>query len=188
MLSCEQPTSSQKGKETDTVGIDKIEGVWSTYLMLQLSDYEEPGKLQVKKWQDITGLYNFLHSMWSILSPKYTHPLEAGTHWVPDNTTQDGWIHSFLQPLKPKWSMDGGLVRAHEASLAAASPPQPLSDLVMNMRPIQEWTIPSLWISHTEAKHRWGEKQTPLLRASTGLYRLQRDRTSHSLIIQQWLE
>lgn len=82
-----------------------------------------PGRLQVKKWQDITALYNFLHSMWSILSPKYTHPLGAGMHWVRDNTTQNRWIHSFLQPLKPKWSMDGGLVRAHEATLAAASPP-----------------------------------------------------------------
>lgn len=49
VLSCEQPTSSQKGKETDTVGIDKRKGVWSTYLMLQFSDYEEPGRLQVKK-------------------------------------------------------------------------------------------------------------------------------------------
>lgn len=82
-----------------------------------------PGRLQVKKCQDITGLYNFLHNMWSILSPKYTHPLGAGMHWVRDNATQNGWIHSFLQPLKPKWSMDGGLVRAHEATLAEASPP-----------------------------------------------------------------
>lgn len=49
VLSCKQPTSSQKGKETDTVGIDKRKRVWSMYLKLQLSDYEEPGEITGKE-------------------------------------------------------------------------------------------------------------------------------------------
>lgn len=68
VLSCEQSTSSQKGEETDTVGIDKRKRVWSMYLKLQVSDYEEPREITGK---EVTGYHRSLQlSSQHVIHPK----------------------------------------------------------------------------------------------------------------------